>query len=93
MWEINEHRTVHRALGKLPLEIRKRYEKWKDIVRFSGPEGARAIKGFHDESLQGTWQGWRSSRLNEKYRVIYRVLDTKILIQVRSVTAHDYRRR
>ena len=93
MWEIVEHRTVHRALAKLPLEIRKRYEKWKDIASISGTEGLRTIKGFHDEALTGAWRGWRSSRLNDKYRVIYQAQGQKLLILVRKVTAHDYRTR
>jgi hypothetical protein len=40
-----------------PLEVLKRYEKWKDIVRLSGPPGVRLIKGFHDEVLAGKWKG------------------------------------
>jgi len=93
MWEIVEHRTVHRALQKLPLEIRKRYEKWKDIASISGTDGLRAIKGFHDEALTGEWRGWRSSRLNDQYRVIYQVREQTVLILVRRVSAHDYRTR
>ncbi len=77
----------------MPKEILKRYEKWKDIVRFSGPEGLRLIKGFHDEALGGTWKGQRSSRLNEQYRVIYTVVKRKVLVEVIDVTAHDYRRK
>ncbi len=77
----------------MPKEILKRYEKWKDIVRFSGPEGLRLIKGFHDEALGGTWKGQRSSRLNEQHRVIYTVVKRKVLVEVIDVTAHDYRRK
>lgn len=70
-----------------------RYEKWKDIVTISGPQGLRKIKGLHDESLSGEWKGYRSSRLNQQYRVIYKVEKDKILIQVVNVTPHDYRRK
>ena len=52
MWEILEHRRVSRKLSRFPVEVLKRYEKWKDIVRISGPKGLRLIKGFHDEGLQ-----------------------------------------
>lgn len=75
-----------------PLEILKRYEKWKDIAAMSGSAGLRFIKGFHDEALAGEWKGYRSSRLGDKWRVIYRVLSEDLLFQVASVTAHDYRR-
>jgi mRNA-degrading endonuclease YafQ of YafQ-DinJ toxin-antitoxin module len=70
----------------------KRYEKWKDIVRVSGPEGLRLINGFHDERLQGEWEGHRSSRLNAQCRVIYKVKEHIIQVVVMDVTAHDYRR-
>ncbi len=71
----------------------KRYEKWKDIVKISGPAGLRLIKGFHDELLRGKWSGYRSSRLGLRYRVIYRIVSRKIMVQVIDITAHDYRRK
>ncbi len=93
MWEVYEHRRVVRELGSLPVDVLKRYEKWKDIVRISGPKGLRLIKGLRDESLSGKWHGCRSSRLNLQYRVIYRIDSDKVFVQVIRVTAHDYRRR
>lgn len=93
MWEILEHRRVSRKLGRLPLEVLKRYEKWKDIVRISGPQGLRLIKGFRDERLRGEWKGHRSSRLGLQHRVIYRVVEREVVVQVIDLTAHDYRRR
>lgn len=92
MWEIFEHRRTARQLKKLPIELRKRYEKWKDIVSISGPAGLRLIRGFNDEALSGEWKGHRSSRLNEQYRVIYRVERNEVRVEVVAVTAHDYRR-
>lgn len=78
--------------ASVPIEILKRYEKWKDIARLSGPNGLRMIKGFHDEALSGEWRGHRSSRLGLQWRVIYRVGAGVLLIQVIQVTPHDYRR-
>ena len=93
MWQIEEHRRVDKQLsGSIPIEILKRYEKWKDIARISGPQGLRAIKGFHDEAPSGEWSGHRSSRLGLQWRVIYQVDANMSLIQVVQVTAHDYRR-
>jgi addiction module RelE/StbE family toxin len=93
MWEIEEHRRVDKQLsGSVPVEVLKRYEKWKDIARISGPQGLRLIKGFHDEALSGEWKGHRSSRLGLQWRVIYRVVANVFQIQVVQVTAHDYRR-
>ena len=93
MWEILEHRRVSRKLSRLPLEVLKRYEKWKDIVRISGPSGLRLIKGLRDEGLRGEWKGHRSSRLGLQYRVIYRVVAQEVVVEVIDVTSHDYRRR
>lgn len=93
MWTIQEHRNVDKELsGRVPLDILKRYEKWKDIASLSGPPGLRAIRGFHDEALAGRWKGHRSSRLNEQWRVIYRIVADALLVQVVRVTPHDYRR-
>ena len=76
MWRIEEHRQVDKELssGHVPAEILKRYEKWKDIATLSGPHGLRVIKG--------EWKGFRSSRLNERWRVIYRVAADALLVQV-----------
>jgi len=93
MWEIYEHRKLAKQLKTLPIDILKRYEKWKDIVIISGPQGLRLIKGFHDESLKGDWKGCRSSRMSDKYRIIYKVKASEILVQVINLTAHDYRKK
>ncbi len=93
MWEIYERRRVNQQLDSIPEDVLKRYEKWKDIVSLSGPHGLRQIRGFRDEALRGEWRGHRSSRLNQQYRVIYRIERNRVLVEVVAVTAHDYRRR
>ena len=87
MWEIYEHRRVARITARLPEDVLQRYEKWKDIVRISGPEGLRLIRGFNDEPL-----GYRSSRLNVQYRVIYKIDRENVYVLVEKVTPHDCRR-
>lgn len=93
MWEIYEHLSLTKKLSKLPQEVLKRYEKWKDIVAISGPEGLKLIKGFYDESLKGKWQGYRSSRLGIQYRLIYKIENKKLYVKVIDINAHDYRRK
>ena len=93
MWRLLEHGRIDRQQAKAPREVLKRYEKWKDIVRLSGPPGVRLIKGFHDEALLGEWRGFRSSRLGDKWRVIYRIASPDLAYYVESITPHDYRRR
>ncbi len=93
MWEIYEHRKAVKQLESLPIDVLKRYEKWKDIVSISGTDGLRQIRGFRDEALRGEWKGHRSSRLNIQYRVIYKIKKDLVLVQVVNVTPHDYRRK
>jgi addiction module RelE/StbE family toxin len=92
MWALLEHRRLDRQLAKAPREVLERYEKWKDVARLSGPVGIRLITGFHDEALAGKWQGFRSSRLGNQWRVIYRVVTDQVTYYIESVTPHDYRR-
>jgi antitoxin HigA-1 len=39
--------------GALPPHVAGKYTTWIAIVREQGPEGLRAVKGFHDEKLGG----------------------------------------
>ena len=93
MWEIYEHNTLVRKISKIPVEVLKRHEKWKDIVTLSGPKGLRLIKGFHDEALRGQWKGHRSSRLGKQYRLIYKIEDKKLYVKVKDINPHDYKRK
>ena len=93
MWEILEHRKAVKQLASLPVDVLKRYEKWKDIILISGPDGLKHIRGFRDEALRGEWKGHRSSRLNVQYRIIYKIEKDLVLVQVVNVTPHDYRRK
>ena len=93
MWQIMEHTRLDRRFRFLPREILKRYEKWKDIVSISGPDGLKVIRGLKDEALLGQWKGLRSSRLGSKYRIIYRVEPRAVLVKVIDLTPHDYRKK
>ena len=93
MWAIYEHKRLDRQLSKAPLEVQKRYEKWKDIVEISGPPGLRLIRGFRDEALRGEGKGFRSSCLNQQYRAIYQVKGDQLRVHVIEMMPHDYRRK
>ena len=93
MWEIYEYRKAVKQIESLPIDVLKRYEKWKDIVSISGPDGLSQIKGFRNEALRGEWKGYRSSRLNIQYRVVYKIQSELVLVQVVNVTPHDCRRK
>jgi len=90
MWYIKEHRSIGKVFHKLPSEIVKKYELWKDIIFRHGPEKLREFPGFHDEKLKGEWEGQRSSRLSLQYRVIYVVERNEVTVYVLEITPHKY---
>lgn len=59
-------------------------------MAISGPQGLKMIKGFHDEALKGQWLGYRSSRLNIHYRVIYKVRADVVIVEVFDINRHQY---
>lgn len=91
MWTVFETKAAKKALDKVPAEVRRSYDAWLQIVRMHGPQGLRAIKGFHDEALAGKLAGSRSSRLNLKWRVLYKVDGDTITVTVTDVNPHKYR--
>jgi addiction module RelE/StbE family toxin len=91
VWTIVEHKRLAKQIEGAPAQVKEKYEFWKNIVRHSGPEGLRAIKGFHDEALSGKLAGFRSSRLNQAWRVMYEVRRDEVIVIVERVSNHDYR--
>lgn len=90
MWRIYEKKSLGKDLKRLPIVIRKHYEVWKRVVELDGPQGLRAIKGYHDEALKGKWEGYRSSRLNRQWRVIYKIEAASFEVFVVEVNPHEY---
>jgi Txe/YoeB family toxin of Txe-Axe toxin-antitoxin module len=90
MWHIKEHRKIEKTITKLPLQVVKKYELWKDIVYRHGPEKLKEFPGFNDEKLKGDRLGQRSSRLNLQYRVIYMVEEDIVTVFVLEITPHEY---
>lgn len=92
MWVIYEKKSlINIIIKKLPIQVKKHYELWKKIVELEGPQGLKLIKGFHDESLQGQWDGYRSSRLSLKWRVIYKMEQEECEVYVIDINPHDYK--
>jgi proteic killer suppression protein len=90
MWHIKEHRKIEKTIAKLPLQVIKKYELWKDIVYRHGPDKLREFPGFNDEKLKGDRLGQRSSRLNALYRVIYIVENDIVSVFVLEIIPHRY---
>ncbi|MBX3022016.1 MAG: type II toxin-antitoxin system mRNA interferase toxin, RelE/StbE family [Bdellovibrionales bacterium] len=95
MVHITESRQATKDLDKAPAQIVGAYEVWARLVEEHGVTILRNFKGYHDEALRGEWQGYRSSRLNLKWRVIYRATTSGEIqvVNVERVTPHDYRRK
>ena len=91
MWAIVESHAAAKTLDSLPRQVAEKYALWMAIVRQSGPRGLREMKSFHDEKLSGRLRNLRSSRLNQQWRVIYRVESEIVTVYVERVTPHDYR--
>jgi plasmid maintenance system killer protein len=90
MWRIQEHRNLNNIFAKLPLQVVKKYELWKDIVFRHGPEKLREFPGFHDEKLNGEIKGQRSSLLNIQYRVVYSIEKKIVTVYMIDITLHKY---
>jgi plasmid maintenance system killer protein len=90
MWTILEHNSIAKTCGKLPLQVVKKHEIWKDIVFRHGPEKLKEFPGLNDEKLRGEREGQHSSRLNIQYRVIYSVEDAVEAVRVLEITPHEY---
>lgn len=90
MYTILEHRTLAKTIRKTPKGIQRSYLAWKRIVELEGPQGLRMIKGFHDEALRGEWSGFRSSRLNRQWRVIYQIDHEQLVVYVVEINPHKY---
>jgi len=93
MWTVQISKSADKILNKAPIEIRNAFDAWKNIIQLEGIKGIRMIKGYRDHSLQGEWEGARSSSLNIQWRVIYLVSDMEVKIYVLEVTPHEYRRK
>jgi len=92
MWIIFEKKTLAKTLKKIPIEVLKHYELWKRIIELEGSQGLKRIKGFHDEALKGELAGFRSSRLNKQWRVIYKLEAKLFEVYVINVNPHTYRK-
>ena len=87
---LKANKSLEKSLKKIPLRIRKEYEIWKRIVEFQGLDGLKSIKGYHDEALKGKLDDLRSSRLNLKWRVIYKAAKDQFEVYVIDINPHQY---
>jgi mRNA-degrading endonuclease YafQ of YafQ-DinJ toxin-antitoxin module len=66
---------------------------WIRQVAYHGPESLRGDFNWADHALVGEWRGYRSSAFSIGGRIIYRIVDNRVLVQIARVTHdHDYRK-
>ncbi len=65
---------------------------WIRQVTYHGPESIRDDSKWADHALVDEWEGYRSSAFSNRGRIIYRIVENKILIQIARITdEHNYR--
>jgi mRNA-degrading endonuclease YafQ of YafQ-DinJ toxin-antitoxin module len=91
IWDIQETKFVRKNWKGLPSSVQKKYRAWIEIAKNGGSKNLKKFSGLNDEALKGKLKDFRSSRLDIKYRVIYKEDKKKNEILVKSLTAHNYK--
>ncbi|MBK7889314.1 MAG: hypothetical protein IPJ84_00230 [Bdellovibrionales bacterium] len=87
---MSRSRDFEKQLGKVPDFIRKKVIFWVFLVESKGLAEVMKSPGFHDEPLKGQRIGERSVRMNKAYRMIYRVIEDRVHIELLEVNKHEY---
>lgn len=88
--KVSRSKAFEKQLAKVPDFIRKKVIFWVFLVESNGLAEVMKSPGFHDEPLKGDRRGQRSVRMNKAYRLIYRVIQDRINIELLEVHKHDY---
>lgn len=84
--DLLEKEVVTKADVKVLLE-------WVDEMEEFGPEHIAQSSEWHDHELFREWAGHRSSAFSSAGRVIYKILENKIVVEVHKVTTdHNYKK-
>lgn len=88
--KVTATKKFEKDLKKVPDFIRKKVIFWVFLVESQGLAKTAKSKGFHDEPLKGNRKGQRSVRMNRAYRLIYRIVQDRIEIELLEVNKHEY---
>jgi len=100
MWSVEyESSAVEKAVTalikskKLTTADQAIIHAWIQQISAHGPESIRGNFKWADHSLQGEWAGYRSSAFSNRGRIIYRIVDKKVVIKIARITdKHDYKK-
>lgn len=67
--------------------------RWVSEMEEFGPEFISTSSEWHDHELEREWFGFRSSAFSNSGRIIYKIIEDQVIVQVVRVTAHhDYKK-
>ncbi len=87
---VSRSKSFEKDLHRVPEFIQKKVMLWVFLVEANGIAEVMKSPGFHDEPLKGHRKGQRSVRLNRAYRLIYRVIQDRVHIDLLEVNKHEY---
>ena len=98
MWSVEfESSAVEKEVAalvkakKLTADDQAVIHAWIQQISGHGPESIRGDFKWADHALFGEWKGYRSSALSNRGRIIYRIVDKKVVIKIARITdEHDY---
>lgn len=79
--------------GSLTREDQEVIRAWaREIVTYGVGHIVNSEK-WNDHALDGNWRGYRSSSFSYSGRIIYKIIENKIVVEVvRVTTMHDYKK-
>ena len=100
MWSVEfESSVVEKEIAalvkskKLTVEDQAIIHAWIQQISAHGPESIRGDFKWADHALQGDWAGHRSSAFSNQGRIIYRIVDKKVVIKIARITeVHNYKK-
>jgi mRNA-degrading endonuclease YafQ of YafQ-DinJ toxin-antitoxin module len=82
----------HLKLGKVNQEDIKLLKLWVNQVETHGPKYIRNEPKWDDHALRGNLEGHRSSCYSGAGRIIYKIKEKKIIVEVIRITPdHNYK--
>ncbi len=79
--------------GLLTRDDNKIILKWIEIIETRGPDALFESSFWHDHALYDDWSGHRSSSFSKVGRIIYKIVDQKLIVSVVKITTdHNYKR-
>ena len=97
MWTVVLAKEAEKELKK---SVKKRFITNEDIkilkiwvaqIEKHGPEQIQKERRWNDHPLFLEWSGYRSSCFSSRGRIIYKIFEKKVVVEVVKITAHhDY---